>query len=57
MGSGGFPGMGWNGSPNFGAMNPYIANGMFNFPNAMGTFSLDIPVRRKSTDSLLLQEC
>ncbi|KAJ5613359.1 hypothetical protein N7510_006553 [Penicillium lagena] len=36
MGSGGFPGMGWNGSANFGAMNPYMANGMFNFPNAMG---------------------
>ncbi|CAL5868034.1 uncharacterized protein PFLUO_LOCUS2257 [Penicillium psychrofluorescens] len=36
MGSGGFPGMGWHGSANFGAMNPYMANGMFNFPNAMG---------------------
>ena len=37
--------MGWNGNANFGAMNPYMTNGMFNFPNAMGMFLLDTPVR------------
>ncbi|KAJ6114006.1 hypothetical protein N7523_007323 [Penicillium sp. IBT 18751x] len=31
MGPGGFP-MGWNGNP----MNPFMGNGMFNFPNPMG---------------------
>ncbi|KAF3386329.1 hypothetical protein F1880_001669 [Penicillium rolfsii] len=36
-GPGGFPDMGgWNGNTNFGGMNPYMANPMFNFPNGMG---------------------
>ncbi|KAJ5160915.1 uncharacterized protein N7482_007919 [Penicillium canariense] len=36
MGPGGFPGTGWNGNNNFNAMNPFMGNSMFNFPNAMG---------------------
>ncbi|KAJ5585595.1 uncharacterized protein N7459_005395 [Penicillium hispanicum] len=36
MGPGGFPGMGWNGTGNFGVMNPFMGNSMFNFPNPMG---------------------
>lgn len=33
---GGFPGMGgWNGNNNFNAMNPFMANPMFNFPQGM----------------------
>lgn len=30
--------MGWNGAPNFNAMNPFMGNPMFNFPNPMGMF-------------------
>lgn len=37
MAPGGFP-MGWNGNP----MNPFIGNGMFNFPNPMGMCKLFI---------------
>lgn len=39
IGQGGFQGMTWNGSGNFGGMNgmaPFMANPMYNFPNPMG---------------------
>lgn len=39
MDAGAFPGMSWNGPGNPNAMNPFMANAMFNFTNPMGKSS------------------
>lgn len=39
-----FPNMGWNGNGDFNPMSQFMGNGMFNFPNPMGTSSFSFRI-------------